>query len=103
MVKCHFQIFRFELFRARFGPLGLVTGRFAAPTMGHACWPNGLRPGDGTFPRLRVSEMCHPLRRRFSEAQLFLLGSVSMSWLRATNLTFAIVSCFFGTLRSSFI
>src|SRR6266851_1721675 len=65
----------------------MMGGPLAAPTMGHACWPNGLRPGDGAFPRLRVSEMRHTLRGRFWKAQLFLLGSVSLSRLRATDLS----------------
>src|ERR1019366_9499690 len=64
-----------------------VSAQFATLTMGHAGWPNSLRPGDGAFSRLRVSEMRHALRRRFWKAQLFLLGSVSLSRLRATDLS----------------
>src|SRR3954449_1815625 len=54
--------------------------------MGHACWPNGLRPGDGTFPRLRVSEMCHPYdgdfrKRRCSCLDQFLcLGFAQLTY-----------------------
>src|SRR5437773_2742797 len=55
--------------------------------MGHAGWPNGLRSGDGAFPRLRISEMRDALRRRLWKAQLFLLGSVSLFRLRATHLS----------------
>src|SRR5450432_2884400 len=65
----------------------LVSAQFAALTMGHAGWPNSLRPGDGAFSRLRVSEMRHSLRRRFWKAQLFLLRSVSLSRLRAIDLS----------------
>src|SRR5258708_27467185 len=66
---------------------GGARGRLASLTMGDECWSNRLRPGDGAFSDLRVSKMRRSLRRRFSKAQLFLLGSVSLSRLRATDVS----------------
>src|SRR5260370_5057182 len=66
---------------------GGARGRLASLTMGDECWSNRLRPGDGAFSDLRVSKMRRSLRRRFSKAQLFLLGYVSLSLLRAPDIT----------------